>query len=72
MSEVVIAGAARTPIGSFNGALSSVPAHRLGQIVIAEALRRCKVDAQQVSEVIRGFVASGSQLLRCARFHAAA
>ena len=52
MSEVVIAGAARTPIGSLNGALSSFPAHRLGQIVIAEALRRCRVDAQQVSEVI--------------------
>jgi acetyl-CoA C-acetyltransferase len=54
MSEVVIAGAARTPIGSFNGALSSIPAHGLGQVAIAEALRRSKVEAQQVSEVIMG------------------
>jgi acetyl-CoA C-acetyltransferase len=61
MVEVVIAGAARTPIGSFNGALSSVPAHRLGQIVIAEALRRCKVDAQQVSEVIMGQILSAGE-----------
>ena len=37
MSEIVIAGAARTPIGSFNGALSSLPAHELGKIAVAEA-----------------------------------
>ena len=42
MSEIVIAGAARTPVGTFNGALSSVPAHYLGQVAIqavARALR---------------------------------
>ena len=61
MSEVVIAGAARTPIGSFNGALSSVPAHHLGEIVIAEALRRSKVDVQQVSEVIMGQILSAGE-----------
>jgi acetyl-CoA acetyltransferase len=38
MPEVVIAGAARTPIGSFNGALSPLPAHRLGEVAIAEAI----------------------------------
>lgn len=54
MPEVVIAGAARTPIGSFNGALSSLPAHRLGGVGIVEAMRRSKVEAQEVSEVIMG------------------
>ena len=51
MPEVVIAGAARTPIGSFNGALSPLPAHRLGEVAIVEAMRRSKVEAQEVSEV---------------------
>jgi acetyl-CoA C-acetyltransferase len=54
MTEVVIVGAARTPVGSFNGALSSLPAHELGAIAIAEALSRAKVDPQDVSEVILG------------------
>jgi acetyl-CoA C-acetyltransferase len=43
MSEIVIAGAVRTPVGSFNGALGGVPAHVLGQTVIVEAIRRAKV-----------------------------
>jgi acetyl-CoA C-acetyltransferase len=40
MSEIVIAGAARTPIGSFNGAFASVPAHYLGEVAIRSALKR--------------------------------
>ena len=56
MTEVVIAGAARTPIGAFNGGLSSVPAHYLGQVAIQEALKRAKVDAAEVSDVILGQV----------------
>lgn len=52
--EIVIAAAARTPIGSFNGALAGVPAHELGKIVISEALKRAKVDASDVDEVIMG------------------
>ncbi len=40
MTEVVIAGAVRTPVGAFNGGLSSVPAHYLGQVAITEAMRR--------------------------------
>ncbi len=40
MPEVVFVGAVRTPIGSFNGSLSSVPAHVMGQTVIGEALKR--------------------------------
>lgn len=54
MKEVVIVGAARTPVGAFNGSLSSLPASKLGQIAIAEALSRAKVDPADVSEVILG------------------
>jgi acetyl-CoA C-acetyltransferase len=56
MSEIVIASAVRTAIGSFNGSLASVPAHDLGAIVIKEALKRASVDAKDVSEVILGQV----------------
>src|SRR5258707_11993575 len=54
MTEIVLAGAVRTPIGSFNGGLRTVPAHVLGQTVIGEALKRANVDAKDVSEVIMG------------------
>jgi len=54
MTDIVIASATRTPVGSFNGALSSLPAHDLGSLVIAEALNRAGVDAAEVSEVIMG------------------
>ena len=51
---IVIAGAARTPVGSFGGGLSSLPAHTLGQAAIEAALSRAQVDAGDVSEVILG------------------
>ncbi len=51
---VVIAGAARTPVGSFGGGLSSLPAHTLGQAAIEAALSRAQVSAGDVSEVILG------------------
>ncbi|HEX9570352.1 MAG TPA: acetyl-CoA C-acetyltransferase [Rhodospirillales bacterium] len=54
MSDVVIAGAVRTPVGAFNGALSSLPAHHLGQVAIVEALKRAKVAPAEVDEVIMG------------------
>src|SRR5579875_3234752 len=54
MSEIVIASAARTAIGAFNGGLSSLPAHKLGEVAIAAALRRAHVDPKEVSEVIMG------------------
>jgi acetyl-CoA C-acetyltransferase len=54
MTDVVIVGAARTPVGAFNGGLSSVPAHYLGQVAIAEALKRAKVAPGEVSEVVLG------------------
>ena len=53
-SEIVIVSAARTPVGSFNGALSSVPAHELGAIAIKAALERAKVEGAEVDEVILG------------------
>jgi acetyl-CoA C-acetyltransferase len=56
MTDVIIAGAARTAIGAFNGALASLPAHKLGEIVIRDVLGRAKVDATEVSEVILGQV----------------
>jgi len=58
MNEVVIASSCRTPIGSFRGSLSSLPAPRLGALVIQEALRRAKVAPDQVDEVIMGNVIS--------------
>lgn len=56
MREVVIVGAARTPIGSFGGALKSVLVRRLGAIAIKEALNRAGVDPATVDEVIMGNV----------------
>jgi acetyl-CoA C-acetyltransferase len=51
---IVIVGAARTPVGSFNGALASLPAHELGKIAIKAALERARVEPGEVSEVILG------------------
>ena len=56
MREVVIVGAARTPIGSFAGALSSVSAPKLGATAIKGAIERAGVAAEQVDEVIMGCV----------------
>lgn len=63
MTTVVIVGAARTPVGSFSGALASVPAHQLGATAIKAALERAKVDAADVDEVIMGQIlaAGGGQ-----------
>jgi acetyl-CoA C-acetyltransferase len=56
MPDIVIAAAARTPVGSFNGALASLAGHELGAIAIAEALKRAGVEGAEVSEVILGQV----------------
>ncbi len=53
-STIVIASAARTPVGAFNGALASLPAHDLGKVAIQAVLQRANVDAGDVSEVIMG------------------
>ena len=59
--DIVIVGAARTPVGSFNGSLSSLPAHQLGEVVIRAALLRAGVKADEVDEVIMGQVLTAGQ-----------
>lgn len=60
-STIVIASAARTPVGSFNGSLASLPASKLGEIAIKAALQRANVPAGDVSEVILGQVLTAAQ-----------
>jgi acetyl-CoA C-acetyltransferase len=54
--DIVILGAARTPVGKFDGALREVPAHELGALVIRTALERAGVQPSQVGEVVMGQV----------------
>ena len=54
--EVVIVSAARTPVGSFLGGLSSLPASKLGEVAIRAALERAGVGPEEVDEVILGHV----------------
>ena len=56
MTDVVIVSAARTPVGSFNGALSGLPAHELGKIAILAAVDRAGIKVGDVQEVIMGQV----------------
>ena len=56
MTDIVIVSAARTPVGSFNGALSSLPAHELGKIAIQAAIERAGIKASDVDEVVLGQV----------------
>jgi acetyl-CoA C-acetyltransferase len=65
--SIVIASAARTPVGSFNGAFASVPAHDLGRTAITAALQRAGVDAADVSEVVLGQVLTANQGMNPAR-----
>ena len=58
MENVVIASAVRTPVGCFNGGLSSISATRFGSIVIAEAIKRAGIKPADVDEVIMGNVLS--------------
>ena len=60
-TEIVIASAARTPIGTFNGAFTAVPAHDLGKIAIKGALERAKVKPEEVDEVIMGQILTAGQ-----------
>jgi acetyl-CoA C-acetyltransferase len=60
MTDIVIASAARTPVGAFNGAFAGVPAHLLGATAIQAALARAKVEPGEVDEVILGQVLTGA------------
>ena len=56
MDDIVIVSAARTPVGSFNGAFATLPAHELGRVAILAALAQAKLEPGEVDEVILGQV----------------
>jgi acetyl-CoA C-acetyltransferase len=60
-NSIVVAGAARTPVGAFNGSFATTPAHELGAVVIKEALARAGVEPAEVDEVILGQVLTAGQ-----------
>jgi acetyl-CoA C-acetyltransferase len=60
-SEIVVVGAARTAVGSFNGAFANTPAHELGAAAVKAALERAKVDPAEVDEVILGQILAAGQ-----------
>lgn len=59
MRDVVIVGAARTPIGSFGGSLKSVPTRTLGAVAVKEAIKRAGIKPEDVEEVVLGCVLQG-------------
>src|SRR6476661_1268679 len=59
--DIVIVSAARTPVGSFNGAFANVPAHELGRTAIKAALTRANVEGKDVSETIMGQILTAAQ-----------
>ncbi len=61
MEDVVIVSAARTPVGSFNGAFAAVPAHVLGTAALTAAMERAHLDPNDVQEVILGQVLTAAQ-----------
>jgi len=61
MDDIVIVSAARTPVGSFSGALGTLPAHSLGAVALRAAFERARVDAGEVDEVILGQVLTGGE-----------
>ncbi len=61
MTNVVIASAARTPVGSFLGAFANTPAHDLGRAVIEAVVERAGIDKSEVSETILGQVLTAAQ-----------
>ena len=66
-TDIVIASAARTPVGAFNGGLASLPAHKLGEVAIAEVLRRANVEPKDVTEVILGQILAAGEGMNPAR-----
>jgi len=59
--DVVILAAARTPVGAFNGAFGSLPAHELGKVAIMAAIDRAAIDPARISEVIIGQILTAGQ-----------
>jgi acetyl-CoA C-acetyltransferase len=60
-NDIVIASAARTAVGSFNGVFANVPAHQLGATVVGEVLKRAGVAAEEVDEVILGQILTAGE-----------
>ena len=60
-TDVVIASAARTAVGAFNGAFATIPAHELGAAVVKDALLRAKVSPDEVDEVILGQILTAGE-----------
>ncbi|HEY7382352.1 MAG TPA: acetyl-CoA C-acetyltransferase [Beijerinckiaceae bacterium] len=58
---IVVVGAARTAVGTFNGAFANTPAHDLGKVALTAALQRAKVDPGEVDEVILGQILTAGQ-----------
>ena len=67
MQDIVIVAAARTPVGSFNGAFGGLPAHALGTVAIKGAIERAKLEPADVDEVILGQVLTAAQGMNPAR-----
>ena len=61
MNDIVIASAARTPVGSFNGALSSLPAHELATVALKSAFERAGVSPADVDELILGQILAAGE-----------
>jgi len=61
MEDIVIVSAVRTPVGSFNGGLSTIPAHSLGAIALRAAFERARVDPDDVDELIFGQVLAAAE-----------
>jgi acetyl-CoA C-acetyltransferase len=61
MDDIVIVSAARTPVGSFNGAFASVPAHTLGTVAVKAAMERAGIAPGEVDEVILGQILTAAQ-----------
>src|SRR6266853_1426184 len=59
--DIVIVGAARTPVGAFNGAFGSLPAHELGKVAIKAVLERAGIAVDRVSETIMGQILTAGQ-----------
>ena len=61
MTDIVIVSAARTPVGSFSGALSTLPAHELGAVAVKGAMERAGVAPGDVDEVILGQILAAGE-----------
>jgi acetyl-CoA C-acetyltransferase len=61
MTDIIIASAARTAVGSFNGAFANTAAHELGAVAIKAALQRAKLEPHEVDEVILGQVLTAGE-----------